>query len=40
MVLCKNEAWQEADIMFQKLSKQKLVFVGKIVETLGIWHQL
>jgi len=39
-VLCENEAWREADIMFQKLSKQKFMFVGKIIETSGIWHLL
>jgi hypothetical protein len=29
MVLCKNEAWQKVDIMFQELLKWKPVFVGK-----------
>jgi hypothetical protein len=28
-VLCENEAWQKANIVFQKLSKRKQVFVGK-----------
>ncbi len=39
-VLCENEAWQEADIVFQKLSKQKLMFSGKIEKTPNIWHLL
>jgi hypothetical protein len=39
-VLCKNEAWQEANIVFQELLKWKLVLVGKIIETSGIWHLL
>jgi hypothetical protein len=39
-VLYENKAWQEANIVFQELSKWKLMFVGKIVETLGIWHLL
>ncbi len=28
-VLCKNKVWQEANIMFQELSKWKSMFVGK-----------
>jgi hypothetical protein len=36
MVLCKNKAWQEANAVFRELLKRKLVYIGKIVETLGI----
>jgi hypothetical protein len=39
-MLCENKAWQEVDIVFQKLSKWKPMFFGKIVETLSVWHQL
>jgi hypothetical protein len=35
-VFSKNEAWQKADIMFQKLLKRKLMFIGKIIETPSI----
>jgi hypothetical protein len=35
-VLCKNEVWQKANIVFQELSKWKLVFVGKIIESPSI----
>jgi hypothetical protein len=31
-VLYENKAWQKANIMFQELSKQKPVFVGKSYE--------
>jgi hypothetical protein len=27
-------------MVFRELSKQKPMFIGKIVETLGIWHLL
>ncbi len=39
MVLYENKAWQEANIMFWELSKQKSMFVG-IIETSSIWHLL
>jgi hypothetical protein len=35
-VLYENEARQKVDIMFWELSKQKLLFVGKIIKALGI----
>jgi hypothetical protein len=28
-MLCENKAWQEVNMMFQKLSKWKPMFVGK-----------
>ncbi len=39
-VLCENEAWRKANIVFQELLKQKPMFVGKIIETPGMWHLL
>jgi hypothetical protein len=39
-VLFENEAWQEANTMFQELLKWKPMFLGKIIETPDIWHLL
>ncbi len=35
-----NEAWQEVDIVFRKLLKQKLVFCWEKCKTPCIWHLL
>jgi hypothetical protein len=39
-VFCEDEVEQEVDTMFQELSKWKPMFLGKIIETLGVWDLL
>jgi hypothetical protein len=39
-VFYENEALREANMVFWELLKWKLMFLGKIIETLGIWHVL
>ncbi len=39
-VLCETKALWKVNIVFRKLSKQKPMFVGKTIETLGIWYLL
>jgi hypothetical protein len=37
-VFCENVVWWKANDVFQELSKKKPLFLGNIVEMLGIWH--